>query len=173
MDERGLVVTFHVSTKTMVEYSSMMGKFSIFFIPLWGFMHHYTVGYILSCGLTSWFHLFLVVLGSVADPGCLSRIPEPTFFHTGSEMSTAWIPDHHQRIYAQNMIRVVHYGSGCWLSPIPDPGVYKEPNHGSGFATPVLGILNCTFLTLPDPDSRRYRSRSASKCHGSSTMPGS
>jgi hypothetical protein len=26
MDERGLVVTFHVSTKSMVEYSAMMGK---------------------------------------------------------------------------------------------------------------------------------------------------
>jgi len=34
MDERGLVVTFHVSTKTMVEYSSMMGKFPTVYFTL-------------------------------------------------------------------------------------------------------------------------------------------
>jgi hypothetical protein len=34
-------------------------------------------------------------LTSVADPGYLSRIPDPTFFHPGSELS---IPDPHQRI---------------------------------------------------------------------------
>jgi hypothetical protein len=40
---------------------------------------------------------------SVADPGCLSRIrlfsiPDPTFFHPGSELFPFWIPDPHQRI---------------------------------------------------------------------------
>jgi hypothetical protein len=29
----------------------------------------------------------------VADPGCLSRIPDPTFFHPGSELSPSRIPD--------------------------------------------------------------------------------
>jgi hypothetical protein len=38
------------------------------------------------------------VLISVADPACLSRILDQTFFHHGSEMSPAWIPDPHQRI---------------------------------------------------------------------------
>ncbi len=33
---------------------------------------------------------------SVADPGCLSRIPNPTFFHPGSELSSSRIPDPHQ-----------------------------------------------------------------------------
>ncbi len=40
--------------------------------------------------------------GSVADPGCLSRIPDPTFFHPGSR-----IPD---------------LGSELSPSQIPDPG---------------------------------------------------
>jgi hypothetical protein len=37
---------------------------------------------------------------SVADPGCLSRIPDPTFFHSGSRIRTVSIPDPgpHQRI---------------------------------------------------------------------------
>ncbi len=42
---------------------------------------------------------------SVADPGCLSRIPDPTFLHPGfripdpgSELSPSRIPDPHQRI---------------------------------------------------------------------------
>ena len=31
---------------------------------------------------------------SVADPGCLSRIPDPTFFHPGSRIRTVSIPNH-------------------------------------------------------------------------------
>ncbi len=36
----------------------------------------------------------------VADPGCLSQIPDPgsDFFHPGSELSPSRIPDPHQRI---------------------------------------------------------------------------
>jgi hypothetical protein len=30
---------------------------------------------------------------SVADPGCLSRILDPTFFHPGSRIRTVSIPD--------------------------------------------------------------------------------
>jgi hypothetical protein len=48
---------------------------------------------------------------SDADPGCLSRIPDPTFFHPGS-------------------------GSLLFqILPIPDPGVKKAPDPGSGSAT--------------------------------------
>jgi hypothetical protein len=36
------------------------------------------------------------LLLSVADPGCLSRIPD--FFHPGSEFFPSTIPDQHQRI---------------------------------------------------------------------------
>ena len=35
---------------------------------------------------------------SVEDPGCLSRIPDPTFFHPGSEFFPSRIPDPQQRI---------------------------------------------------------------------------
>jgi hypothetical protein len=30
---------------------------------------------------------------SVADPGCLYRIPDPTFFHPGSQIRNVSIPD--------------------------------------------------------------------------------
>jgi hypothetical protein len=39
-----------------------------------------------------------VIFTSLADPGCLSRIPDPIFFHPGSELSPSRIPDPHQRI---------------------------------------------------------------------------
>jgi hypothetical protein len=38
-------------------------------------------------------HDFFLVRISVADPGSLSRIPYPTFFHPGSELSPSRIPD--------------------------------------------------------------------------------
>ncbi len=41
-------------------------------------------------------------------------IPDPTFFHPGTRIRTV-------SIHVKNMIRVVRPGSGCWLSPIPDP----------------------------------------------------
>jgi hypothetical protein len=57
---------------------------------------------------------------SVADPGCLSRIPDPNFFHPGSEFfpSRTLIKEFKYFtpkicFYALgNMIRVVHPGSG-------------------------------------------------------------
>jgi chromosome segregation ATPase len=56
------------------------------------------------------FRVFIFIMSgffvsSVADPGCLSRIPDPTFYHPGSrildpgsELSPSRIPDPHQRI---------------------------------------------------------------------------
>jgi hypothetical protein len=38
------------------------------------------------------------VVTSVADPGCLSRIPVPNFFHPGYRIQIFSIPDPHQRI---------------------------------------------------------------------------
>ncbi len=41
-----------------------------------------------KCSVIYWGFIIIVfksVLDSVADPGCLSRIPDPTFFHPGSE----------------------------------------------------------------------------------------
>ncbi len=35
---------------------------------------------------------------SVTDPGCLSRVPDPTFFHPRSRIQILSIPDPHQKI---------------------------------------------------------------------------
>jgi hypothetical protein len=90
-----------------------------------------------------------VVKISVADPGCLSRIPDPTFFHPGS-----WIPDPNC-LHPGSRIRIKEfkyfnpkkwflssrkYDPGCssrirmltfYPSRIPDPGVKKAPDPGS------------------------------------------
>jgi hypothetical protein len=95
---------------------------------------------------------FLIV--SVADPGCLSRIPDPTFFHPGSLIRTVSIPDHGSASKNLSILTPKKpkkwflssrkYDSGCssripdpdadFLS-IPDPGVKKAPDPGYGSAT--------------------------------------
>ncbi len=73
-----------------------------------------------------------------------SRIPDPTFFHPGSRIRTVSIPDPGSRILKEFKYfnpkkakkwflsskkydpgcssRIPDPWSGCWLSPIPDPG---------------------------------------------------
>jgi hypothetical protein len=93
---------------------------------------------------------------SVADPGCLSRIPDPTFFHPGSQIRTVSIRDHPgSRILIKEFKyfnppkkqkngfqALKKYDPGCSSripdpdadflpSRIPDPGVKKAPNPGS------------------------------------------
>jgi hypothetical protein len=80
---------------------------------------------------------------SVADPGCLSRIPDPTFFHPGSRIRTVSIPDpgsasKNLSILTQKktkkwVLSSRKYDPGC-LSRIPDP--------------------DADFLPIPDPGSR-------------------
>ncbi len=55
-----------------------------------------------------------------------------------------------------NMIRVVHFGSGFWFLPIPDPGVKKAPDHGTGSATRniSLGASLLSWQDLPDPGGK-------------------
>jgi hypothetical protein len=88
---------------------------------------------------------------SVADPGCLSRIPDPTFFHPGSRIRTVSIPDPGS---SKNLsiltpkkakkwfLSSKKYNPGCSSripdpdadflpSRIPDQGVKKAPNPGS------------------------------------------
>jgi hypothetical protein len=79
---------------------------------------------------------------SVADPGCLSRIPDPTFFHPGSRIRTVSIPDPGS---SKNLsilttkkpkkwfLSSKKYDLGC-SSLIPDP--------------------DADFLPIPDPGSR-------------------
>ncbi len=85
---------------------------------------------------------------SVADPGCLSRIPDPTFFHPGFRIRTVSISDPNC-LHPGSWIRIKEfkyfspkklflsyrkYDAGC-SSQIPDPGVKKAPDPGSGSAT--------------------------------------
>ncbi len=108
--------------------------------------------------------LFLL-LCSVAEPGCLSRIPDPTFFHPGSRIRTVSIPDPHQRILsiltpkkAKKWFlsskkydpgcssRILDPGSGCWLSPIPDPG--SRGQKGTQSRIPDLDPQHCSCTCL-------------------------
>ncbi len=100
--------------------------------------------------------LMLIPVRSVADPGCLSRIPDPTFFHPGSRIRTVSIPDPGSS--SKNLsiltpkkgkkwfLSSKKYDPGC-SSRIPDPDAdflpsriqgskrYPIPDPGSGSAT--------------------------------------
>jgi hypothetical protein len=57
------------------------------------------------------------IVHSVADPGCLSRIPDPTFFHPGSELFPSRIRIKEFKYFNPkkwflSSILVVHPGSG-------------------------------------------------------------
>ncbi len=89
-------------------------------------------------------------LSSVPDPGCLSRIPDPTFFHPGSRIRTVSIPDPGSS--SKNLSILTPKKPKTWFlssrkydpvcssrirmqtfypSRIPDPGVKKAPDPGS------------------------------------------
>jgi hypothetical protein len=88
------------------------------------------------------------------DPGCLSRIPDPTFSHPRSRIRTFSIPDPGSA--SKNLsifLSSRKYDSGCSsrildpdadFLPIPDPGVKKAPDPGSGSAT-LLNTYLCDF----------------------------
>ncbi len=88
-----------------------------------------------------------LVRGSVADPGCLSRIPDPTFFHPGSSSKNLSILT--LKKAKKWFLSSKKYDPGCSSripdpdadflpSRIPDPGVKKAPNPRS--ATLVRGM---------------------------------
>ncbi len=88
---------------------------------------------------------------SVADPACLSRIPDPNCLHPGSRILIKefkyFNPQKSKKMVSKllkNMIRVVHPGSGCWLSPIPDPDADFLPSR-----IPDPGVKK---HPIPDPD---------------------
>ncbi len=58
----------------------------------------------------------IININSVADPGCLSRIPDPTFFHPGYRIRIVSIP-YPKKWFLSSM----KYDPGC-SSRIPDPG---------------------------------------------------
>jgi hypothetical protein len=88
-------------------------------------------------------------MSSDADPGCLSRNPDPTFFHPGSRIRTVSIPDPGSRIRIKEFkyfnpkknkkwfLSSRKYDPGCSsripdtdadFLPIQDPGVKKAPD---------------------------------------------
>jgi hypothetical protein len=84
---------------------------------------------------------------SVADPGCLSRIrifsiPDPNFFHPGSQIRIFSIPDPNfsSRIRIKEfndfMIRLFIPDPDPDFLPNPDPGVKKAPDPGSATQVP-------------------------------------
>jgi hypothetical protein len=133
-------------------------------------------------GRTAFLYFKLLVGTSVADPGCLSRILDPTFFHPGSRIRAVFIPDpgsasKNLSILLQkkpkkngfqaleNMIRVVHPGSRIRMltfypSRIPDPRSRGQkdtgswiPDPGSGSPT-LVGTGTDVYWKLPVPFCR-------------------
>ena len=101
---------------------------------------------------------------SVADPGCLSRIPDPTFFPPGSELSPSRILIKEfkyfnpQKSKKKWFLSSKKYDSGC-SSRIPDPDAdflpsriqgskrYPIPDPGSGSATLLfIGKLKTSLM---------------------------
>jgi hypothetical protein len=86
---------------------------------------------------------------SVADPGCLSRIrlssiPNPNCLHPGSWIHIKEFKYFNQKNTKKWVLSSRKYDPGCssrirmltfYPSRIPDPGVKKAPDPGSGSAT--------------------------------------
>jgi hypothetical protein len=78
----------------------------------------------------------------VADPGCLSRIPDPTFFHPGSrtlikefkyfspKKAKKWFLSF-KKYDPGRSSRIPDPDADFLPYRIPDPGVKKAPNSGS------------------------------------------
>ncbi len=83
-----------------------------------------------------WFGCFVVFTVSVADPGWLSRIPDPTFFHPGSQIHIQefkYFNPNNSRNYdpvCSFRIRILFFFTHP-RSRISDPGVKKAPDPGS------------------------------------------
>jgi hypothetical protein len=114
---------------------------------------------------------------SVADPGCLSQIPDPTFFHPGSRIRTVSIPDPGSRIRIKEFmyfnpkkwfLSSRKYDPGCssrirmltfYPSRIPDPDPeVKKQCCVSGMFIPDPGS-DYFPSRIPDPGSELSPSR--------------
>ncbi len=94
-------------------------------------------------------------------------IPDPTFFHPGSELSPSRIPDPQKNLSILTPKKVnkwflgsKKYDPGCSFripdpdadflpSRIPDPGVKKAPNPGSRIRNTVKKCWNMFCSTMP------------------------
>ncbi len=92
---------------------------------------------------------------SVADPGCLYGIPDPTFFQPGSRIRIFSIPDPQQRINPKKwFLSSRKYDPGCisririltfYLSRNSDPG--SRGQKGTEFRTRNTAPLACGLRT--------------------------
>ncbi len=105
-------------------------------------------------GRQSFSYLILVAICQSFWQCCGSGmfIPDPNFFHPGSASKNVSIWTQNIR---GNMIRVVHPGSGFrilifYSSRIPDLGVKKAPDPGSGSATLLFDIFGQDFVQYAD-----------------------
>ncbi len=102
---------------------------------------------------------------SVADPGCLFRIPDPNFFHPGIRIF--FIPEPQSKnlsILTPN--KMVSKFSEIWFElfipdpdpeflPIPDPGVKKAPDPGSATLLKTwksMKIIIGSLLNVTEPE---------------------
>jgi hypothetical protein len=89
----------------------------------------------------------------VPDPGCLSRIPNffnPGFASTNSntgilKQKKLFLSSRKYDPGCSSRIRIPDPDPVIYLSRIPDPGVKKAPDPGSGSATLVY------YIIFPDP----------------------
>ena len=95
----------------------------------------------------------LVNCCSVADPGCLSRIPDPTFIHPGSELSPS--PD--LRSSTKNLCILTSQKVKKWFlsSKKYDPGCsFRIPDPDADFLP--SRIQGSKRHTIPDPDPQHW-----------------
>ncbi len=115
----------------------------------------------------------LSLSSSVADPGCLSRIPDTTFFHPGSRIRTVSIPDPGSA--SKNLSILIpkkpkkwfltsrKFDLGCSSQipdpdadflPIPDPGSRGQKGTGSRIRirnTALFSLLMSLTFSKPNP----------------------
>ncbi len=116
-------------------------------------------------------------------------IPDPgsDFFHPGSELSPSRILIKEFKYFnpqksKKRFLSSKKYDPGCssWIpdpdadflpSRIPDPGVKKAPNPGSGSATlTFLGLKYLNYLRIRDPGWRQFGSGNPGWKKGCSTL---
>ncbi len=101
---------------------------------------------------------------SVADPGCLSRIPDPRFFHPGSRIRTVSIPDPGSS--SKNLSILIPKKAKKWFlsSKKCDPGCSSRiPDPDADFLT--SRIPGSKKHPIPDPGSGSATLRSRQVHH--------
>jgi hypothetical protein len=116
-------------------------------------------------------------VSSVAGPGCLSRIPDPTFFHPGSRIRIKEFKYFNPKKW---FLRSRKYDPGCSsltpdldadFLPIPDPGSRGQKGTGSRIRIRNTdcedSAVKFTYRTAPTPHPplpHLYKPRNSGQC---------